>query len=215
MGPDEFVPIAEESGLIVPIGDWVMRMASQASKQLPEDVQICINVSPVQLRNRAFVETVSHCLKTAGLAPGRLVIEITEGVFLERSAQTDTVLGDLIALGVQIALDDFGTGYSSLSYLRSFPFSKIKIDKSFIDDAALDGPNASIVKASVDLAKAFGFEVVVEGVGTHAQFKELLRLGCDYFQGYLFAKPLTEADLTEYLAAMAADPDRILAVDAA
>ena len=215
IGPDEFIPIAEESGMIVPIGDWVMRTAIEACMQLPHDSQICINVSPVQLRNREFFARVYDCLAEYGLAPERLVIEITEGVFLERSAQTDKVLGELVALGVQIALDDFGTGYSSLSYLRSFPFSKIKIDKSFIDDAAEGGPNASIVKASVDLARAFGFEIVVEGVETNAQLHELIRLGCDYFQGFLFSKPLLEDELPLYLASVAADPPKRVVVDAA
>ena len=213
--PDEFIPIAEESGMIVPIGDWVMRKAIEACTQLPGDTQICINVSPVQLRNREFFSCVEQVLDGCGLAPERLVIEITEGVFLERSAQTDTVLGELMALGVQVALDDFGTGYSSLSYLRSFPFSKIKIDKSFVEDAAMGGPNASIVKASVDLARAFGFEIVVEGVETNAQLQELIRLGCDYFQGYLFSKPLLETELPAYLDAMVANPPKKVSVDAA
>ncbi len=203
VGPDEFIPIAEESGLIVPIGNWVLREAIKLCSGCNQGTEVCVNVSPVQLRNKKLVSVVRSCLKSSGLAPERLVLEITEGVFLERSAQTDKILRDLVALGVKIALDDFGTGYSSLSYLRSFPFAKIKIDKSFIDDIAAGGPNALITKAIIDLAAALKFDVVAEGVETNVQLAEIVRLGGGYVQGFLFSKPLTRDELPGFLSSMA------------
>ena len=208
VGPAEFISIAEESGMIVPIGNWVLREATKACASCSDHIQICVNVSPVQLRNRNLVASVKDALIQSGLKPERLVLEITEGVFLEHNAQTDKTLHDLLALGVHISLDDFGTGYSSLSYLRSFPFSKVKIDKSFIDDIAKSGPDALIVKAIVDLADALGFEVVAEGVEDHRQLAELVRLGCGFVQGYLFSEPLARADVPAFMH----DPSRIGAV---
>ncbi len=205
VGPAEFISIAEESGMIVPIGNWVLREATKACATCSEHTQICVNVSPVQLRNRNLVASVKDALSQSGLRPERLVLEITEGVFLEHNAQTDKTLHDLLALGVHISLDDFGTGYSSLSYLRSFPFSKVKIDKSFIDDIAKTGPDALIVKAIVDLADALGFEVVAEGVEDHRQLAELVRLGCGFVQGYLFSEPLARAEVPAFMH----DPSRI------
>lgn len=202
VNPEEFIPIAEECGLIVPIGNWALREAAKVSVARGDGLQVCVNVSPVQLRNMKLVGAVRECLFESGLAPERLVLEITEGIFLEANAQTDGTLRELLAMGVQIALDDFGKGYSSLSYMRSFPFSKIKIDKSFIEDIAGDGPNAQIVRAIVALADALRFEVVAEGVETHAQLAEIVELGCGYAQGFLFSKPLSEADLPAFLARM-------------
>ncbi len=199
VSPGEFISIAEESGMIVPIGNWVLHEATKACATCSDHTQISVNVSPVQLRNHKLVASVKSALELSGLPPDRLVLEITESVFLEHNAQTDRALHDLLALGVKIALDDFGTGFSSLSYLRSFPFSKIKIDKSFIDDIAEGGPDALIVKAIIDLADALGFEVVAEGVEDHVQLAELVRLGCGFVQGYLFSEPLLRAEVPGFM----------------
>ena len=195
VSPEEFIPVAEESGQIAFIGNWVLQQAAQEATKWPRNIQVCVNVSPAQLHDSKFLSVVVKCLDDNALLPRQLVIEITEGVFLEKSEQISRTLRDLITLGVGIALDDFGTGYSSLSYLRSFPFSKLKIDKSFVDDIHDNPAHIKIIKAIVDLASALGFEVVAEGVETQSQFEELKALNCDFVQGYLFSKPLAATDI--------------------
>lgn len=197
VGPDEFISIAEESGMIVEIGEWVLENAIKEAANWPKDILVAVNISPAQLRDNRLLAFLVNCLDKSGLPPSRLEIEITEGVFLESSEHIEHTLHALLDLGIKIALDDFGTGYSSLSYLRSFPFSKVKIDKSFVDNLAESDVDNSIVKAIIEMATSLGFEVVAEGVETPEQLAVLTRLGCDYVQGYLFAPPQRANELGE------------------
>ncbi|MGY4395863.1 diguanylate cyclase (GGDEF)-like protein [Sphingomonas sp. UYAg733] len=188
--PVEFIPVAEDTGLIVAIGEWVMHEACRQASEWPEHVRIAVNVSPLQFRNSGFSNIVFQALTRSGIAPNRLEVEITESIFLEGEESVLTLLHQLRALGIRIALDDFGTGYSSLSYLRSFPFDKIKIDKSFVDSVAQDASSAAIVHAIVDLAKALKMETTAEGVEDRDQLDELRGQGCSSIQGYWFSRPI-------------------------
>jgi diguanylate cyclase (GGDEF)-like protein len=186
--PDRFIPIAEASGLILPLGQWVLAKACADAARWPDDVTISINVSPVQLAAGGFVELVRQALMQTGLAAGRLELEVTETVML-RGETTVSSLHALKALGVSIVLDDFGTGYASLSTLSNFPFAKIKIDRSFVAEMAERADCRAIVNATANLAHSLGIEITAEGVETSVQL-DLLRLaGCTYVQGYLFGKP--------------------------
>ncbi len=191
--PTEFVPVAEETGLIVALGEWVMHEGCRQAMHWPEHVRIAVNVSPLQFRNSGFATIVLQALARSGLQPNRLEIEITESVFLEGEGPTVALLHKLRAMGVRVALDDFGTGYSSLSYLRSFPFDKIKIDKSFIDAVANDAGAVAIVRAIVDLAKALDMETTAEGVEDTNQLATLRGQGCSSIQGYLFSRAVDGA----------------------
>jgi diguanylate cyclase (GGDEF)-like protein len=188
--PAEFVPVAEDTGLIVAIGDWVMQEACRAAVHWPEHVRIAVNVSPLQFRNPGFRAVILQALARTGLAPNRLEIEITESVFLDGEDHVLALLHGLRELGVRVALDDFGTGYSSLSYLRSFPFDKIKIDRSFVTNVAEDSSAAAIVRAIVELASALHMETTAEGVEDNAQLAKLRGQGCGNIQGYLFSRPV-------------------------
>ncbi|WP_294352414.1 EAL domain-containing protein [uncultured Sphingomonas sp.] len=192
ISPVEFIPIAEETGLITQIGEWVLHEACRVAAGWPEHVRVAVNVSPLQFRSAGFGSIVLQCLTSSGLTPDRLEIEITESVFLDGETGVLQILHMLRALGVRVALDDFGTGYSSLSYLRSFPFDKIKIDRSFITNIAHDASAAAIVKAIVDLATALHMETTAEGVEDAGQHAELQAQGCSTLQGFLFSKPLDE-----------------------
>ena len=188
--PIEFISVAEETGLIIAIGDWVMQEACRQATAWPAHVRVAVNVSPLQFRNSGFPNVIFQALSHSGLSPDRLEIEITESVFLDGETTVVTLLHKLRAMGVRIALDDFGTGYSSLSYLRSFPFDKIKIDKSFVDAVAEDRSAAAIVRAIVDLATALHMETTAEGVEDRDQLSELRGQGCSSIQGYLFSRPI-------------------------
>lgn len=193
ISPVEFIPVAEDTGLIVAIGEWVMREACRQATGWPEHVRVAVNVSPLQFRNSGFKSVVLQALAYSGLAPKRLEVEITESVFLDGEEAVVGVLHQLRAMGVRVALDDFGTGYSSLSYLRSFPFDKIKIDKSFVNSVAQDASAAAIVRAIVDLAGALDMETTAEGVEDSDQLAELKGQGCSSIQGFIFSRPV-EAD---------------------
>ncbi|PXA87788.1 GGDEF domain-containing protein [Nostoc sp. 3335mG] len=199
VSPVEFIPVAEESGLIVAMGEWALHEACREAKRWPEDMRIAVNVSAIQFRNSGFANIVVQALSRSGLAPQRLEIEITESVFLEGSGPTLDLLHRLRALGVRIALDDFGTGYSSLSYLRSFPFDKIKIDRSFVTPIVADASAAAIVRAIVDLAGAFHMETTAEGVEDPEQLAALRSQGCSSIQGYLFSRPLSVEGVRQLL----------------
>jgi diguanylate cyclase (GGDEF)-like protein len=197
--PGEFIPIAEESGLIVPIGRWVLEQAAeqgvrwrgQAGTRASE-LGVAVNLSARQLSQGRFVDEVADVLATTGLEPERLVLEITESMLIEQSAATLDVLHSLKDLGVQLVLDDFGTGYSSLSYLDRFPIDALKIDRSFV--GALDsGGSAAIVTAIVSMAHSLDLRVTGEGVETAEQLDHLRRLGCDYAQGFFFGRPAPPA----------------------
>lgn len=196
--PSEFVQIAEETGQILKMGEWVIRAACREAVKWPDGRRVAVNVSPAQFRQGNLVLSVQQALKASGLAPERLEIEITEGVLIDDEARALNVLRALKELGVSLAIDDFGTGYSSLAYLRAFPFEKIKIDRSFITGIEDDREAQIIVQATIDLARELGIRVVVEGVET---FGELAALGCQpdlVLQGYLLSRPVTRGQIAGF-----------------
>jgi diguanylate cyclase (GGDEF)-like protein len=195
--PVDFIPVAEDTGLIVPIGAWVVREACRQAARWPEPIRIAVNVSPVQFHRGSLHDTILSALATPGLAPDRLEVEITESIFLEGSEATLRLLHALRSLGVRVALDDFGTGYSSLSYLQSFPFDKLKIDRSFIHNLLTRDGATAIVHAITELANALGIETTAEGVEETAQLMELRAHGCSSVQGFLFAEPMTAEDVDQ------------------
>jgi diguanylate cyclase (GGDEF)-like protein/PAS domain S-box-containing protein len=199
IAPNNFIPVAEETGLIVPLGDIVLRKACVDAAGWPGDIAVAVNLSPVQFKNPNLVASVKAALEASGLSADRLELEITESVLLQNSEATLTVLHELRGFGVRISLDDFGTGYSSLSYLRSFPFDKIKIDRSFVTDLATRDESMAIVRAVTGLGKSLGIVTTAEGVETDSQFDLLRREGCIQAQGYLFSKPRPAADVAKML----------------
>jgi predicted signal transduction protein with EAL and GGDEF domain len=198
--PDDFIPLAEETGLIVPIGEWVLRQACAEAATWPESVMISVNLSPAQFKSRNLVQTVVDALDASGLPASRLELEITELVLLRENEGAFAVLHQLRDLGVKIAMDDFGTGYSSLGYLRSFPFNKIKIDQSFIKDVATKDDSLAIVRAVVGLSSSLGITTTAEGVETSAQIERLREEGCNEVQGHFFSPPRTASEVRGLLA---------------
>ena len=193
--PDEFIPVAEETGLIVEIGEGVLRKACAAAAAWPDNVTVAVNVSSAQFKNQALVLKVVSALAASGLSARRLAIEVTETALILDNEATLATLHQLRDLGVQIAMDDFGTGYSSLSYLRSFPFDKIKIDRSFINDISDTGNAGAIVQATISMAASMNMTTTAEGVETREQLEKVRALGCTEMQGYLFSRPLCGDDL--------------------
>jgi EAL domain-containing protein (putative c-di-GMP-specific phosphodiesterase class I) len=189
IAPNHFIPIAEETSLIIQLGDWVLRQACRDAARWTKAC-IAVNLSPVQFRNPNLIASVKAALEQAGLPAQRLELEITESVLLQNSETTRETLLELRNLGIKISLDDFGTGYSSLSYLRSFPFDKIKIDRAFVSDIAEGTEHAAIVQGVVNIARALGMTTTAEGVETTDQQQVLQALGCDQVQGYLFGGPV-------------------------
>ena len=187
--PDVFIPIAEETALIVPLGEWMLAAACRAIAACPEEIQISVNLSPMQFRARSVVEAVRHALEVSGLAPTRLMLEITENVLLVDDAYTTSALRELRALGVQVALDDFGAGYSSLSYLQKFRFDVIKIDRAFIASECGDMVTPVLLRTILNLGRELGAAVVAEGVETEEQRVSLCADGARLAQGYLFGRP--------------------------
>ncbi len=194
ISPADFIPIAEESGLIVPLGEWVLRQACAETASWPGNFKVAVNLSPAQLKSRNLVQVVTNALAAAGMTASRLQLEITESVLMQNTFATLGTLHQLRNLGVQIAMDDFGTGYSSLSYLRSFPFDKIKIDRSFINDLSNGAEPLAIVHAVANLAKSLSMVSTAEGVETQQQLEKLQAVGCTEMQGHLFsrARPAVE-----------------------
>ncbi|WP_456770560.1 sensor domain-containing protein [Bradyrhizobium sp. USDA 4448] len=190
VSPAEFIPIAEESGLIVEMGEWILREACREAASWPKPLQVAVNLSPAQFMHGDVVGLVHSILIETGLAPGRLELEITEGVLIEDFDRGLALLRRLKALGVRISMDDFGSGYSSLSYLQAFPFDKIKIDRAFIINLGRNPQSAAIVRAVIDLGHGLEMSIIAEGVETIDQLAFLAREGCDGVQGYLLGKPL-------------------------
>jgi diguanylate cyclase (GGDEF)-like protein/PAS domain S-box-containing protein len=192
--PSEFIPLAEETGLILPIGEWVLRSACLEAARWPEPLKVAVNLSPVQFKNRGLVAMVVQALAQSGLPPHRLELEITEQVLMQDDDVTIAMLHELRALGIRIAMDDFGVGYSSLSYLRSFPFDKIKIDRSFIADIERNKDNVAIVRAMAGLGASLNIETSAEGVETPDQLAIIRSCGCTEVQGYLISAPRPAAE---------------------
>ena len=190
IAPATFIPLAEEIGFIVPLGEWVIRQACAAAARWPGDLRVAVNISAVQFRNAGLMQVIVGALANSGLDPTRLEIEITETVLLENKETTLDVLHQLRALGVRIAMDDFGTGYSSLTYLQCFPFDKIKIDRSFVKDIAENTGSLNIVRAVAALANGMGMTATAEGVETREQLDRITSEGCTEMQGFLFSQPL-------------------------
>lgn len=188
--PSLFIPVAEEAGLIVPIGAWVLREACRRAVEANSGIEIAVNLSPLQFAAPGLVDTVRHALAESGLAPERLILEITESVLIQDFGSTATTLAELSTLGVRIALDDFGTGYSSLSYLRQYRFDRIKIDKSFVAEIGRGGESIAIISAVIILARSLDMEVTAEGVESDTQAEMLRLMGCDSLQGYYFGRPV-------------------------
>jgi diguanylate cyclase (GGDEF)-like protein/PAS domain S-box-containing protein len=213
--PDRFIRIAENSGLIMPIGKWVLRTACSQSRKWQDEglpaVQMAVNVSAVQFRQEDFCELIRTVLHETGLAPKYLELEITEGLLLSNADVMFSVFQELKAMGLRLAIDDFGTGYSSLSYLKKFPVSKLKIDRSFVRDVAVNTDDAAITNAIISMAKSLNLKVIAEGVENEAQLSFLRAHQCDEIQGYYFSKPLLVGEVTEKFRGNALDAGFLLA----
>jgi diguanylate cyclase (GGDEF)-like protein/PAS domain S-box-containing protein len=204
ISPGEFIPVAEETGLINAVGGLMLRRACMDAARWPDDVRVAVNLSPLQFRVDNLLSTVMDTLKQTGLAATRLELEITETLVLEKSSQVLATLHALRSLGVRISMDDFGTGYSSLSYLRSFPFDKIKIDQSFVRDLGSDRDAQAIVRSIVSLGKGLGVTITAEGVETEAELSCLRNEGCHEGQGFLFSRARPNAEIVSLLKAQRA-----------
>jgi EAL domain-containing protein (putative c-di-GMP-specific phosphodiesterase class I) len=206
LAPTGFIALAEEAGLIAPIGAWVLREACRAAASWPDYMRVAVNLSPMQFRDTGVLDMIDGALKQSGLPPSRLELEITENTVLETNTFTVDAIWKLHSDGVRIALDDFGTGYSSLSYLRRFPFDKIKIDRSFIKDLGREKDDSSIILAIIGLADSMNMVVTAEGVETAEQAALLTSYGCAQAQGFLFCQPMPATDLTNLIDASEAVP---------
>lgn len=193
--PDIFIPIAEESGLIVALGEWVLRTAINEVSLWPEHLSVSVNLSPVQMRSPNLIPTIINALASAEVDPARLELEITESVLMSDTASNVDLLHKIRSLGVRVALDDFGTGYSSLNYLRSFPFDKIKIDRCFVEDVVSRADCRAIIRAVTGLASSLGMVTTAEGVERDDQLRQLRTEGCEEVQGYLFAKAMPACEI--------------------
>jgi diguanylate cyclase (GGDEF)-like protein/PAS domain S-box-containing protein len=200
VSPGEFIPVAEEIGLIVPIGQWVLRQACADAANWPRGMKVAVNLSPLQFRGRGLLSTVTQTLAATGLSADRLELEITEAVLLEQNEANIGTLHQLRALGARIAMDDFGTGYSSLSYLRRFPFDKIKIDRSFVFDSIAGQQGEAIIRTIAELGSTLGIATTAEGIETSDQLQLVRRAGCTEGQGYLIGRPCPADQALEFIA---------------
>ena len=190
IAPADFIPIAEERGLIVPLGEWVLRQACLDAIEWPNDMTVAVNISPIQFKHKDYVASVARIVEETGIDPTRIELELTEGLVVDDADMAENAIMELRALGVRFALDDFGTGYSSLIYLRRFAFDKIKIDKSFLDQMEATGESTILVHSVVHLGRALGLTVTAEGVENEEQHRLLQAVGCHLLQGYLFSRPV-------------------------
>lgn len=195
--PDEFIPVAEESGVIVTLGNWITAQAARACAQWPEDVSVAVNLSPLQIRAPGAALGILSALRESGLDPTRLELEVTESLFLDDSPATAHFIEELSAKGIKFALDDFGTGYSSLGYINTFPFDKIKVDRSFVSGPNVGKQSEAIIRAVVEMGSTLEMEIVAEGLETIEQVKAVRKAGCTLGQGYYFSRAVPD-----YLAAM-------------
>ncbi|WP_257170456.1 EAL domain-containing protein [Bradyrhizobium sp. SRS-191] len=197
--PDKFIPLAESTGLIVPLGEWIIGRACDDATAWPDDVKVAVNLSPVQFKQAELFDVIQSALARSGLDPKRLEIEITESVLLERAAENESFIDRLKGLGISLALDDFGTGYSSLRSLTAFPFNKIKIDKSFVANLSVRDESAAVISSVVTLARGLGIQITAEGVETEEQLSQLRALGVNFAQGYLLGRPMPVEQLEQHL----------------
>jgi predicted signal transduction protein with EAL and GGDEF domain len=195
ISPMEFIPIAEETGLIIPLSEWVLHQACIEATKWPSHVRLSVNLSPVQFKSRNLASTVVAALARSGLLASRLELEVTEMVLLQETALTTATMAQLRQLGVRLSLDDFGTGYSSLSYLRKFPFQKIKLDRSFVKDLGRDAGSVAIVRAVSSLGRDLGMTILVEGIETQEQLDRVKLEGCTEGQGFLFGRPVPAREI--------------------
>lgn len=202
--PAQFVPVAEESGLIIPIGRWVLREACRQVqawlRQGLSAVPVAVNISALEFRHKGFLDEVALILRETGLAPRYLELELTESVLMHDAESSVAVLDALKAMGVRLAIDDFGTGYSSLSYLKRFPVDTLKIDQSFVQNIIADSDDATIVSAVIDMARNLGLRVIAEGVETSEQLAFLQSRHCEQGQGFAFSRALPADDIVSFLA---------------
>jgi len=216
VGPAEFIPIAEDSGAIVEIGEWVIQEACRQNAKWQRagapPLRVAVNVSGVQFRQPDLLDTIAQALASSGLDPEYLEIEITESVIMQDPSHMIVVLERLSTMGVHVSIDDFGTGYSSLSYLKRFPLDKLKIDRSFIRDVSSDTEDAAITRAIIGLAHNLRLKVIAEGVETSEQLEFLRALGCDEYQGYFKSKPLPATEFQRLILSAGATPTRELLV---
>jgi predicted signal transduction protein with EAL and GGDEF domain len=197
--PDQFIPLAESTGLIVPLGEWIIGRACDDATLWPDDVTVAVNLSPVQFKQAELFDVIAAALRNSGLAAERLEIEITESVLLERKAENERVMEQLKGIGISLALDDFGTGYSSLRSLTAFPFDKIKIDKSFVANLGQSHESTAVISSLVTLARGLGLNITAEGVETEEQLAQLRELGVNFAQGYLLGRPMPVSQLEDHL----------------
>jgi predicted signal transduction protein with EAL and GGDEF domain len=203
LAPADFIAVAEETGLAIPLGEWILRRACMEAAEWPADICIAVNISPMQFKGKGFVSTVSSALAASALAPGRLELEITEAILLQNRGTTLAALQELRESGVRIAMDDFGTGRSVLGYLRKFPFDKIKIDQSFIHNMSDHDDSLAIVRAMVAVGTGLCIGTTAEGVETREQLEQLKSEGCSEMQGYLFSPPKPAAEVKAWLSTVA------------
>jgi diguanylate cyclase (GGDEF)-like protein len=209
--PAEFIPLAEEIGLIIPLGEWILRKACSDAVTWDHDIKVAVNISPAQFRGAKLLEAVITALAVSKLPPSRLELEVTEGVLLVDTDATLSLLHQLRALGVGIAMDDFGTGYSSLSYLRQFPFNKIKIDSSFIRGSSDEASSLAIIRAVTGLSASLGMVTTAEGVETNEQLDRVRAEGCTEVQGFLFSAARPAAEVSVLIKTLANGPRQLLA----
>jgi EAL domain-containing protein (putative c-di-GMP-specific phosphodiesterase class I) len=201
--PNRFIPIAEETGLILPVGEWVLRTAGTQNKSwqdagLPQ-LRVAVNLSPLHFKHRDFLQTIASVLQQTGLQPSSLELELTESTLMQSSEATIATMCQLKEMGIHVTIDDFGTGYSSLSYLKRFPIGTVKIDQSFIRDITTNSDDAAIAKAIIGMAHSLNLKVVAEGVESEEQLAFLQSAGCDAVQGFYFSRPLPVEEFTQLL----------------